>query len=50
MLKADGVKGVYCQVCSSNVDAVEFYTKLGFSGVPLAETLPNNVIILGRKI
>ncbi len=50
VLKADGIQGVYSEVSASNIEAIGFYTKLGFREVDLKEPCPENVLILGRKI
>ena len=47
-LKDEGVTGVYCELSSTNRDALEFYTKLGFHDVALKEDPPEDLIILGR--
>ena len=47
-LKAEGCSGVYCEISSSNKEAREFYSRLGFSEVPLKEEFPEDSVILGR--
>lgn len=47
-LKDEGVTGVYCELTTTNRDALEFYTKLGFHDVALKDDLPEDIIILGR--
>ena len=49
VLKSEGCRGVYAEIPSSDNDAVDFYSRLGFAEIPLVEK-PEDLAILGRTI
>ncbi|CAN0090921.1 unnamed protein product [Lampetra planeri] len=49
-LKANGSQGAFCEVKASDKGNTEFYTKLGFFEVPMAEGFCKDAVLLGRPI
>ncbi|XP_071946963.1 protein O-GlcNAcase-like isoform X2 [Antedon mediterranea] len=49
-LKANGSHGAYIEVLKSECSMIDFYKKLGFFDVPLADNQEEDFVILGRTI
>ena len=47
-LKAEDCTGVHCEIATTNNNALDFYTKLGFYNIPLKEPAPPDTVIFGR--
>ncbi|XP_068710020.1 protein O-GlcNAcase-like [Montipora foliosa] len=47
-LKAEDCTGVHCEIATTNSDALDFYTKLGFYKIPLKDQAPPDTVIFGR--
>lgn len=47
-LKAEDCTGVHCEIATTNNNALDFYTKLGFYNIPLKEQAPPDTMIFGR--
>lgn len=47
-LKAEDCTGVHCEIATTNNNALDFYTKLGFYAIPLKDPAPPDMLIFGR--
>lgn len=50
MLKSEGCRGVYVEIATTNRDALDFYSRLGFADLPSLKNIPDEIVVLGRTI
>ncbi len=41
---------MYVEIASTNRDALDFYSRLGFADVPSLKDIPEDILALGRTI